>query len=137
MANETFNFCPDRNVPETLPREGGAPVVTMGGWQFSARPTAPYQKRFRIKLYGLRWYVNAATGLFDTTTDANFNARALEMFYERHELWKPFNFPHQHFGTLEVRFNAPLTIPAGTANSGGRIGEGVEMQLIHNNPSYS
>lgn len=136
MPTETFNFCPERNVPETLPREGAQPFTTGSGWQFTSRPTSPYQKRFRVKLYGLKWYLQAG-GLFDTATDPNFNARALEQFYERHELWKPFNFAHQHFGTLLVRFNAPLTIPAGTPNSGGRIGDAVEMQLIHHNPSFS
>lgn len=132
-----FDFCPSRNVPETLPRQTeGVSIITMGGWQFSSKPTTPYQKRFKVTLYGLRWYVNSTTGLFDNTTNPTFNAKRLEEFYEQHELWKAFDFPHQHLGTLSCRFAEPLIVPAGLQNSGGLI-EKVEMNLIHHNPGYS
>lgn len=131
---QTFNFCPDRNVPETMPREPAASVMTMNAWQFSARPNTPYQRRFKVTLHGLRWYL-AADGTYDFTTNENFNARALERFYEAHETWAPFIFPHQHFGNLLCRFVAPVQVPAGEMNSGGFI-KPVEVMLIQHNPGY-
>jgi len=130
---ETFNFCPERYVPETLPRD---PVsgMSMNGWNFSARPTTPYQRRFKLTLFGLRWYLNGA-GRWDVTTDPFFNARRLEEFYEAHETWNPFHFEHQHFGPLVCRFSAAVVIPKGEVNSGGQIAP-VEIQLVHHNPGY-
>lgn len=131
---ETFNFCPNSLVPATLPRENTS-YMSMNGWTFSSRPTTPYQKKFRVKLFGLRWYLNSATGLFDNTTDPTLNAKALEEFYERHETWSPFNWTHPHLGPIVCRFANPVTVPEATVNSGGLI-EPVEITLIHHNPGY-
>lgn len=131
-----FTFAPERYVPESLPRESSSPsLVTMNGWQFSSKPTTPYQRRFKLTLYGMRWYT-LNSGLFDEETNSNFNARALEKFYEAHELWKPFDFTHQHLGFMSCRFASPLTVPAGEQNSGGLI-KAVEVNLIQHNPGYS
>lgn len=131
---DTFIFAPDRNVPETLPREA-ATAMSFNGWSFTARPTTPYQRKFKITLHGMRWYTNPTTGLWDTATNPNFNARLLEMFYEAHETWDPFTFNHQHFGPLLVRFANAVTVPKGRENSGGFI-DAFEIQLIHHNPGY-
>lgn len=131
---ETFNFSPFRNVPETIPPEPMS-GLTMNGWQFSSKPNIPYQKRFRIKLYGLRWYTVVGTELYDETTNPNFNARLLELFYQRHQTWNPFIFPHQHIGNLTCRFTAPLMLPAAPQGANGWL-EGVEINLIHHNPGY-
>lgn len=132
---ETWDFCPSRNVPSTLPRELSNPVITLGGWQFSSRPTAPYQRKFRVILHGLRWYLNS-DGTFDKTTNPAFNAKRFEEFYEAHETWNPFVFPHQHLGNLTCRFSSAVTVPAAIADSGGLI-EALEVTLIHHNPGYS
>ena len=130
----TFTFAPDRNVPETLPREP-ASAMSLNGWQFTARPTTPYQRTFKVTLYGMRWYTNPTTGLWDTTTNPNFNARLLEMFYEANETWDPFAWNHQHFGPQTVRFKNAVTIPKGESNSNGLIAP-FEIQLIQHNPGY-
>lgn len=133
----TFTFAPSRNVPVTLPRDnGGATVMSMNGWQFTSKPTTPYQRKFKVTLHGMRWYLNATTGLYDTTTNPTFNARALEIFYEQNEQWNPFVFPHQHFGNLDCRFAAPLQVPEAIPNSNGLIAP-FEMTLIHHNPGYT
>jgi len=132
---DVFNFCPDRNVPETLPRDAPQTTMSMNGWQFSSRPTTPYQRKFKLTLHGLRWYLDPVTGLYNYTTDPLFNARALERFYESHETWAPFTLKHQHFGDLTARFATPLTVPAGEQNSGGFI-KPVEVMFIHHNPGY-
>ena len=131
---ELFDFSPGSNVPETMPRDAPESVVTMNSWQFSSRPTAPYQRKFKVSLYGMRWYLNDDNS-FDFTTNAQFNARALERFYERNETWNPFIFNHQHFGQLTCRFAGALTVPAGEVNSGGKI-KLVEVNLIQHNPGY-
>jgi hypothetical protein len=133
---DTFNFCPSSYVPETLPRDVTASAVTMNGWQFNARPTTPYQRKFKLTLHGLRWYLDNL-GYYDATTNAPFNARALELFYQAHETWDPFLFYHQHLGPdpLQVRFATPVTVPAALQGSNGLIG-GLEIQLVHHNPSY-
>lgn len=130
---ETFNFCPDSLVPETLPRDP-AQVLSMNGWTFSARPTTPHQRKFRVKLYGLKWFLET-DGTYDSTTSPEINAKALEDFYALHETWAPFNWTHPHLGTLVVRFAAPVIVPAGSVNSGGLI-EPLEITLIHHDPGY-
>jgi hypothetical protein len=131
-----FDFAPERYVPGTLPRENGsASVITMGGWQFTSKPTTPYQRRFKLTLYGMRWYLTNG-GLFDDVTDPTFNAFLLEKFYQEHEMWKPFDFNHQHIGPLVCRFALPLTVPAAEANSSGLI-KSVEVNFIEHNPGYN
>jgi hypothetical protein len=130
-----FNFCPTGTVPETLPRDAPQTAMTMNGWQFAARPTTPYQRKFKLTLYGLRWFIRETDGSFDTTTQTSINARLLELFYQEHETWKPFTYRHQHFGDLECRFATPLIVPAGMPNSNGLI-KSVEATLIEHNPGY-
>lgn len=129
----TFNFCPNSQVPEELPPDPIS-VVTMNGWSFSAKPSVPYQAKWKVTLHGLRWYLQN-NGLFDTTTDTAHNARLLEEFYRARQTWDTFTWNHPHIGPLTVRFASPLVIPAGVANSGGAI-DPVEVTFIHHNPGY-
>jgi hypothetical protein len=69
----------------------------MNGWFFSSKPKVPYQKTFVVKLQGMRWYLQP-NGLYDEVTNPRYNARRLELFYEAHGMWKPFDFPHPHLG---------------------------------------
>lgn len=129
----TFDFAPNGTVPEVLPPEA-QPVVTMNGWTFSSKPSVPYQKKFRLTLHGMRWYLQA-NGLFDITTDPFMNARRLELFYETNGLWDKFTWVHPHIGGLNVRFASPLQIPMGIANSNGLV-PALEVNLIHADPGY-
>lgn len=131
---DVWDFCPGRMVPRTKPPQATV-GVSMNGWQFSSRPTVPFQKTFLVKLHGLTWYLNDASGLFDPLTDARFNARRFEQFYEEHGTWKPFTFPHPHFGNILCRFAAAPEVPEGIPNSGGLI-EGFDVQLVEHNPGY-
>lgn len=130
----TFNFCPTSLVPETLPPEPSA-IMSMNGWAFSAKPTVPYQKTFKVTLYGMRWYLNS-NGTFDTTSDPTHNARALEQFYETNGVWDNFLWVHPHLGSLTVRFKAAVMIPAGLTNSNGLCAP-LEITLLHHNPSFT
>lgn len=130
----TFNFCPNGLVPVTVPREPQQ-VLSMNGWAFSAKPTTPYQKQFRVKLHGLRWYTDPVTGLYDSATNPTVNARALELFYQEHETWKSFDWVHPHLGAMVCRFQNQLTVPEGIENGGGLL-EPLEIVLIQHNPGY-
>lgn len=132
---DRFLFCTGRNVPETLPRDAPQTAMSMNGWQFSSRPTTPYQRKFKLTLHGLRWYLDPGTDYYDPASNYQFNAAALEKFYQDHETWSPFILPHQHIGDLVVRFFSPVTVPAGEQNSGGFI-KPVEVTFIHHNPGY-
>lgn len=131
---ETFTFCPNSLVPETLPREPPS-VMSLNGWQFSAKPAVPYQRKFKVTLHGLRWFLDPDTDLYDSFTEPDINAHNLELFYSRHETWNPFNWTHPHLGPLVVRFAAPVSVPKGKENSGGFI-DAFEITLIHHNPGY-
>lgn len=133
MPVEVFNFCPDRLVPETVPPEPTA-VTSFNGWEFTSRPTVPFRRKFRVTLYGLIWYLDAG-GFYDATTDPEFNARRLELFYQAHQRWREFQWIHPHIGPMLVKFASPFTVPAGIPNSMGRCGP-LEITLIESNPGY-
>jgi hypothetical protein len=131
---DTFNFCPNSLVPVTLPpdvQQG----MSMNGWQFTGRPTVPYQKRFKVMLHGLRWYTHPNSGHFNPTANPTINARALEIFYEKHGVWSAFKWMHPHYGEQVVRFFNTVTVPEGIPDSGGLINP-VEINLIQHNPGY-
>ena len=134
MVMQTFNFCPNGLVPVTVPREAQQ-VLSMGGWAFSAKPNVPYQRKFKVVLHGLRWYVNPTTGLYDSTTNPSINARALELFYEDHETWNPFTWVHPHLGSMTCRFSDTVSVPEGIPNSNGLLNP-LEITLIHHNPGF-
>lgn len=129
----TFDFAPNGLVPETLPPEA-QPVVSLNGWTFGSRPSVPYQKKFKVTLHGMRWYLQA-NGLFDVTTDPLHNARRLELFYEANGVWDKFSWNHPHLGVINARFSSSLAIPAGLANSYGLI-PAFEVNLLHHDPGY-
>ncbi|WOF44366.1 hypothetical protein KNJ79_05385 [Sphingopyxis indica] len=133
MALSVLNICPNTLVPVTIPPE---PVtgVSMNGWAFTSKPAVPYQRKFRVTLHGLRWYLDGA-GLYNAGTDPTRNARALELFYQAHGNWKSFLWLHPHIGQLEVRFSAPVSVPEGIPNSGGLI-KAFEINLIEHNPGF-
>lgn len=131
---QEFKFAPESQVPVTLspdPVQG----MSMAGWNFSARPSVPYQRKFRVTLYGMRWYLNEYTGLYDRITDPEHNAHLLELFYQEHGTWQAFYWNHPHLGRLKVRFAAKVDVPEGIQNSGGLVDK-FDITLIHDNPSF-
>lgn len=130
----TFDFCPGRMVPRTKPPQVQARGMSMNGWFFSSRPNVPFQKEFVVKLQGLTWYLQP-NGLYDSITNPTFNARRLELFYEKNGTWDNFDFPHPHFGTIRCRFMQPVEVPEAVPNSSGLI-EAFDINLVHHNPSY-
>src|SRR3546814_20462006 len=106
MALETFNFCPNSLVPETVPPEPTS-VMSMNGWDFSQKPSVPYRRKFKVALHGMNWYL-LANGLYDEVTDPTHNARLLAKFSQRHQLHAEFNWGHPHIVPLIVKFAAAV-----------------------------
>lgn len=106
----------------------------MRGWHFSAKPSTPYQRKFRVTLFGLRWFLNSS-GTYDDVTDPKHNARLLELFYQQNQTWSEFSWNHPHLGELQVRFAEPVNVPRGVANGQGLVEE-MEVMLVEWNPSY-
>lgn len=131
---DTFTFCPNGTVPETLPREP-LQAMSLNGWTFTARPTTPFQRKFRVKLHGLKWFLSA-NNTYDELQHYSINARALELFYQDHETWAPFYWNHPHLGRLTCRFAAPVLVPAGTPNASGLLADPLEITLIEHDPGY-
>jgi hypothetical protein len=132
MSNLVFDFCDTARVAEEMPPEEQT-ITSMNGWDFAARPKVPYRRKFKVSLYGLRWYLNVAGTALDLTTNTKFNAGLLLDFYKTHRLWDSFLYNHEYLGQIRVRFNKPVQIPAGAA--GGRI-ENVDIELVEHSPSY-
>jgi hypothetical protein len=132
-----FDFCLNSRVVTNLAPENDGIVVSSNGWTHTSRPTTPYQLRFKVMLYGLRWYLEGNTDFYDPFADPEHNARRLELFYREHQRWKPFKFSHPHLGyqPIDCRFVAPISVPAAVENSGGVI-EPLEVQLLHHNPGF-
>lgn len=123
----TFDF-PYHNTPETIWPESSTRVQFGNSYVFTAPPSAPDQRIFRLFFPALKYYTDSG-GAVDATIEPQLNLQALINFYEEHHLWKPFTYPHPVFGNVEVRFNKPLQVPQGKAGGGGVV-EGISLEFI-------
>lgn len=133
MAEFNFDFCLNSRVAEIIAPDEPT-IRDYNGWDYTPKPPMPYRRRFKVILEGLRWYY-LDNGNIDYATNVGQNAGVLETFYEGHRKYKPFNFDHERLGVLELRFDAPLSIPKALPDSGGLLAA-LEVQMIHHNPSY-
>ena len=101
--------------------------------EFTSKPTQPLQRKFKVTLSGLVWYLGSG---LDTTTDPSHNAGRLEQFYQANRLWDSFTYTHEFYGDLTCRFAAQVLIPKALPDSGGLLVP-LEITLIHANPAYS
>lgn len=128
-----FDFCSgSRVIKEIGPEEPG--VVSMNGWDFTARPVHPYRRTFIVKVYGMRWYVNT-DGTYDYTTDPTHNAARLLNFYKDNRLFGTFDLDHPNYGIVVCRFKSVVNIEPAIPNSDGEI-DPFEVNLLHHNPGY-
>jgi len=133
MAEFLFDFCPDTRVAETIAPEEPS-IKDFNGWDYTPRPVVPYRRKFKILLGGLRWYFND-NGTIDYLTNPSYNAGRLEKFYRDHRKWKEFGYEHEWMGSIELRFENPVSVPKAIPNSGGLIEE-LEIMTVHHNPTY-
>jgi phage-related protein len=125
MAREVFNF-PMHRPLQSYPQ--GDQVRFGGGYTFAAKPTEPEQRTFRLMFDGMVWWKNGA-GVVDDTVNPTTNMFALLKFYERHKLWKQFDYPHPVHGTVIVRFAKPIEQPDSVTGGSG-VTEAFEVTLI-------
>ena len=129
-----FDFCPNSHVAEELPPEE-TKVLSMNGWDYTAKPSVPYRAKFKLTLEGMFWYLNAGGSALDLTKNPTINAGRLRAFYLEHRTWKTFTYNHEFLGTITCRFAEPVTIPKSLPSAGGLI-SAFEVTLIHHNPSF-
>lgn len=134
MAEFLFDFCTNSRLAKIIAPEEPE-IKDFNGWSYTPTPYLPYRRSFIVKLEGLRWYLNDAGDNLDTIIDPEHNAGRLEAFYMVHRMHKPFNFNHEYLGSLELRFEKPVSVPEAIGNSGGLI-EAFELQMVHHNPAY-
>lgn len=98
-----------------------------GGYQFSAPPSAPDQRIFKLKFPGMRYYMKGMA--IDRDRDPHLNLALLVDFYELHKTHATFEYPHPVYGSVMVAFNKPLKVPEGTKGGDGLV-EGIELEFI-------
>lgn len=131
----TFDFAPNSHVAEEIPPEEPE-VISMNGWDFTAKPSIPYRAKFKLTLTGMRWYFNSDGTAYDTTTNPTLNAARLLQFYKTNRRFGTFTYPHEAYGDLTCRFALPVQLPKALPDSGGLLPP-FEVVLIHHNPSYT
>lgn len=125
---EEFDF--DYHTLSTQYPENAFVLQLGGGYTFTASPSAPDQRVLTLAFNSgvMRNYWNAIDGTPDTTTDPKLNFYRLEEFYQRHGIWKSFNYEHPQYGMLVVKFSKPLITPKALPQESGRV-EGFSLEF--------
>lgn len=122
---QTFNF-PYHKQSTKYP-ENSFRVTFGGGYQFVSKPQHKGQRIFTLYFTGMKFYLT--NGVINNTDSPTLNMQKLIEFYEAHELYEPFTYPHPVFGNVTVRFNTPLEIPKGYSGGTGVV-EDFQIELI-------
>lgn len=126
MSVETFNF-PFHVASISYP-ERGSPITLGGNWQYSSKPSSPPMRTFQLTFPVLQW-IKSSAGVLTSSIDPEINLLRLEQFYNRHELYKDFIYPHELYGQLIVRFSQPLVIPPAVQDSFGTV-KGLSVTFV-------
>lgn len=123
---ETFNF-PYHVMSHSFPK--GDSFKFGGGYEFSAAPQLPLQRRFRLQFKSMAWFRDGA-GVVVNSIEPELNMLALVEFYERHLTHKKFIYPHPIYGDIIVKFasDQPLEVPPAMPGGSGAT-EGFELML--------
>lgn len=115
---------------ETEYPESGTRVQLSGNYIFTAPPSGPDLRRFRLRFPTMFYYV--ADDEIDLTRNPQYNMAVLEAFYRAHKLHKSFIYPHPVYGDVECKFYSPLKIPQGESGGGGAL-QDFQIELIEVN----
>lgn len=115
---ETFNF-PYHGVPGGTPEDSSSSIQLGHGFKFSNKPAHPILRVYELTFPVMKYFL-LPDGSPDTEGTINplYNIAALERFYERHETYKTFIYPHPFWGNKNVRFDTPFTVPQVIGNHG-------------------
>jgi phage-related protein len=122
---EIFDF-PNHTVTHVYPK--GDSFKFGNGYEFAAKPFGPPQRTFKLTFEAMVWFLND-DGSADTATEPGINMQRLIEFYEEHQTWKKFLYPHPVYGTLIVRFKEPLETPQSLKNAAGATDK-LELTLV-------
>ena len=122
----TFNF-PMHKVATENP-ETGFRGQFGGAYVFTTPPVDPDQRVFKLTFEALQFFFDL-NGNLDATQNPTYNMKALIDFYIAHKLHVSFTYEHPVHGSVEVKFNKPLSEPEGTTGGMGVV-EGVELEFI-------
>jgi len=113
---ETFNFN-YHTITHNYPK--GDSFKFGKGYEFSAAPQLPIQRKFRLYFGSISWFKK--DGVWDPTVEPTNNALALIQFYERHYTYKKFIYPHELYGNLTVKFatDSPFEVPKSLKGGSG------------------
>lgn len=92
-----------------------------GSYVFVTPPTDPDQRIFTLHFPVMKIFTEEDGTTIDSVTNAKYNMKTLSDFYAAHKLWDAFQYNHYLYGTLVVRFNAPLDEPEGIPGGGGAV----------------
>ncbi|MDR3436438.1 hypothetical protein [Telmatospirillum sp.] len=105
---------------ETIYPSSSTQVNFGNSYTFTAPPTGPDQRTFRLYFTGMKYYLSD-DGKISTTINAETNVSILEAFYQSVRQYKTFNYTHPINGTVVVTFSKPLSIPKGVAGGLGMV----------------
>lgn len=115
---ETFNF-PYHGNPSRTPEDSSSSITLGSGFKFSNTPANPIIRTYELTFPVLGYFTlpNGDPDL-EGTVNPEWNVAGLERFYERHETYKTFIYPHPFWGDRTVKFDAPFSVPEVTGNQG-------------------
>lgn len=124
---ETFDF-PVHTVRHTYPE--GTTIRFGGGYEYGVKPLLPLQRSFTLTFQSMQWARNEDGDIDETvvTEPAGCNLRKLDLFYEAHRMDKSFEYEHEIYGTIVVKFARPFECPPAKVGGSGWT-EGFEMVL--------
>lgn len=108
--------------------DSGSRIQLGNSYVYTSPPPAPDQRVFRLTLAGMQYFVTPE-GVIDLFTSTSRNMAVLELFYNDHKLYLPFDFNHPVLGLVSCKFNRPLEIPQGMPGGNGVL-ESFELELI-------
>lgn len=115
MALEVFNY-PYHTVKTENP-ESGLRIQLGKSYVFTAPPTDPDQRKITLNMKGMQYFTDI-DGELDDSVKATRNMFNLIKFYQRHKMYKSFQYNHPVHGVLVVKFNQPLVeeepVPGGS-----------------------
>lgn len=123
---DTFNF-PYHTFRNQYPQ--GDKMQFGGAYEFSPKPNAPIQRTFVLNFPVMKFYPTPGSPTVASVTESpTTNMRTLEAFYEVHQMWDPFIYPHPVLGNINVKFAQPLASPDLIPGGGGATAA-FEIQL--------
>lgn len=114
---QTFDF--PFHLVSTQYAVTGSKVELGNAYSYTSKPTAPGKRVFTLNFKVMKYFV--VGGTISSTKLPQINMAVLEKFYQDHEMWQTFIYPHPVYGNLNCKFNKPLQVPQGIEQGDGAL----------------